>query len=364
MRVDLGAPSVRERAELIGWLDAGLREGRAGTLRAENPVALGSPSSLHARVRIGGRPASHALGRIVRTRARGRSITVGMIGLVYTDPQWREHGFARACVRACAEKLAARGALAVALWTDLDALYAPLGFKRAGIEWIYELDEASCRIALGDRRAGIEVGAPSGANWRMLEALYAAKPTRADRLPGTLAKLGAAPACTFLVARRDGVPVAYASLGRGADFRRVVHEWAGDGDGVLACFAALCAAEGRLLCLASGVEEEPVALLRAAGVARERGSAGLLAVPDPVRLWRAIAAHAAPLDGVSLTPAGSGFRLRGDAGFVELDGDETVTLLLGPERPARAVEALSSAQYLALRATCPWPLYLWGFDSI
>jgi GNAT superfamily N-acetyltransferase len=349
---------------MLGWLDAGLRDGRAGALLEENPVAFASGASLHARVQIGGRPASHALGRFVATRANGRSLPTGVIGYVYTDPRWRNRGFARRCVGACTEQLAARGALVVALWTDLDPLYAPLGFRRAGVEWSYDLDEASCLAALGDRSAAFEVGVAAEDEWRALEMLYAAKPTRADRQPGVLAALGAAPVATTLVARRRGIPVAYASLGRGADFHGVVHEWSGEGAGVLACLAKLCAAAGPLRCLASALEEEPLALLRAAGVARARGALGLLAVPNPEALWRAATETVPALGGVELAAVGSAFRLRGATGFVDLGYDEIVSLLLGPTRPARAAEALSPAQFLALRATCPWPLYFWGFDSL
>jgi GNAT superfamily N-acetyltransferase len=359
--LNVGPLFARERTELLEWLDAGLRDGDAGALQAENPVAFASGATLHARVRVAGRPASHALGRIVHARANGRSLPIGLIGYVYTDPRWRRLGFARACVRVCTDKLAARGALAMALWTDLDAFYAPLGFRRAGVEWIYELDAASCRAALADAGAAFACGVVQEGDWTALEALYAAKPARANRQSGTLARLASAPACTTLVARRGGVPVAYASLGRGPDFRSVVHEWAGEGAGVLACFGELCAARGRLLCLASALDEEPLARLRAAGVPRQRGSMGMLAVPDPVRLWCAVGGDAS---GVSLTRAAGAFRLQGDAGHVDLGYDETVALLLGPAHPARATEALSPAQYLTLRATHPWPLYLWGFDSL
>jgi hypothetical protein len=363
-RLALGPLPARERAEILGWLDAGLRGGRPGALLAEYPGTLGHAASLHARMRVGGRPASHALGRFVRTRARGRSIAAGMIGSVYTDPLWRNRGFAHACVRSCTEKLAAGGALVIALWSDLDELYAPLGFRRAATEWIYELEERKCRVAAAQRTAAFEVAAAQAGDWSALEAMYAAKSVRADRRPGSLAELAAAPACTTLVARRGGVPVAYASLGRGDDFAGFIHEWAGDGDGVLACFTELCAAHGPLRCLAGPIDEEPLALLRAAGAPSERRAAGLFAVPDPVRLWRAVAADAPSLAGVALSGAGRSFRIEGEAGHVDLDYDEIVALLLGPERPQRAAAALSPAQYLGVRASCPLPLYLWGFDSI
>ena len=363
-RLALGPLPARERAEILGWLDAGLRGGRAGALLAEYPGILGDAASLHARMRVGGRPASHALGRSVRTRARGRSLAAGMIGCVYTDPLWRNRGFAHACARSCTEKLAAGGALVIALWSDLDEFYAPLGFRRAGTEWIYDLDERKCRAAASQCGAAFELSAARAGEWSALEAMYAAKSARADRRLGALAELAAAPDCTTLVARRGGVPVAYASLGRGDDFAGVIHEWAGDGGGVLACFTELCAAHGPLHCLAGPIEEQPLALLRAAGTPSARRPAGLFAVPDPIRLWRAVAADVPSLAGVTLIGAGRSFRLEGDAGHVDLDYDEIVALLLGPERPQRAAAALSPAQYLGVRATCPWPLYLWGFDSI
>src|SRR5690606_10380809 len=127
---------------------------------AEHPLAL-APERIGDSVvaRCSGRLAAHALGRLVSARLPGRDeLPGGLVGLVYTEPAFRGRGLARACVAAAMERLAADGALAVVLWTELDALYAPLGFRRAGREWIVGLEPGACRAACGPARAALEVG--------------------------------------------------------------------------------------------------------------------------------------------------------------------------------------------------------------
>ncbi|RIK98945.1 MAG: hypothetical protein DCC71_20710, partial [Proteobacteria bacterium] len=170
--------------------------------------------------------------------------------------------------------------------------------------------------------------------------------------------------CATRVARRAGVAVAYASAGRGDDLRGVVHEWAGEPDGVLACMEALCGAGVASLCLAAATEEAPIARLRAAGAAGERAPFAWLRAADLADVWSALTAGAAALADVQLHGAPERTCLTGANGSVVLSHDEALALLFGPERPARAAAALSPAQFLALRAALPWPLFLWGFDAL
>lgn len=352
------------RAGLLAWLEAGLRPERPGALVAEQPLAL-APERVgdHVVVRRAGQFAAHALARLLPVRVANRPALVGLVGLVYTDPGFRGQGLARACVARAARRLADGGALAVLLWTDLDALYAPLGFGRAGREWILALDPARCAAARGFADGAVAVGPPAPGDWPALERLYDTRPTRAERPPGALARLAAAPDCTTRVARRAGRPVAYACAGRGADLGGCVHEWAGDPDAVLACIEALAKAGARRWLCGPG-DDPAAARLREAGAEASPGDFALAWLPDPPALLAHVAGGVPALAGIRLRAEATGYVLTGGRGAVALSADQTRAWLLGPERPAAAARALVANEWLALRARLPWPLALSGFDSV
>jgi GNAT superfamily N-acetyltransferase len=359
-----GPIAPHEREPLLAWLAAGLRPEHPEWLEAEHPVAL-APARIadHVVVRRGGRIAAHALAHGLDARVAGRPARLGLIGLVYTDPAHRGRGLARACVAAATARLAAQGALVVALWSDLDDFYAPLGFRRGGREWILSLDPRALARARDARDASLAVGPPTDLDWPQLEALQHTRPTRAERAPGALARLAAAPGCHTRVARRAGQVVAYACAGRGADLRDHVHEWAGETQGVLACVEAL-AAVGARHWLGGPGGDPAVERLRSAGADALAGDFALLHVPDPPALLAHVVASDASLARVRLRRGAAGFVLAGSRGAAALGADETTRLLLAPTRPALPGRVLDDAEGLALERRLPWPVGLSGFDSV
>jgi GNAT superfamily N-acetyltransferase len=353
-----------EREELLAWLAAGLRPDEPASLQAEHPVAL-DPARLgdHVVVRREGRITAHALAHRLDARVAGRPVRLGFVGLVYTDPGHRGRGLGRACVAAATARLAAQGALVIALWSDLDGFYAPLGFRRGGRDWILTLDLHSLARARAGAGPAPAVGPATTEDWPHLESLHRARATGAQRPAGALAHLAAAPGCHTLVARRAGRAVGYACAGRGADLRGVVHEWGGETQGVLACVEAL-ARTGAHHWL-SGPGGDPAAeRLRAAGAGAVAGDFALLHVPDPPALLAHLTLGDRSLAGVRLAREGSRQRLTGARGTVLLSEDEATRWLLGPERPTEPVRALGAGEWLALRERLPWPLAVSGFDSV
>lgn len=283
---EVGGCDARQRKKLLDWLDDGLRSGRRGRLEAEYPVSL-APGTLatHRVVWDAGRPLSHAMYRIATARTPA-PLRIGMIGLVYTDPDARGLGLARRCVRSCYQALEERGAAVVLLWSDKPALYAELGFRPFGREKRWWVDARLCRAARvrlgrGSADDAIELDLPRAGEWPRLEALYAEKAIRLERDAGDLERLAAAPETLCVVARIEGEVVGYAALGRGDDFCGVVHEWAGTAEAVLACLEGLCAERGPLLVQAG---PEPGLLgtsLEAAGAAAESDDFALARFLDP-----------------------------------------------------------------------------------
>jgi GNAT superfamily N-acetyltransferase len=358
----LRRPRPEEQRALLDWLDDGLRGGRRGRLLAEYPTALEPGSrARHFAAWVDGRLASHALVKIAHATAGGRTLPLGMIGLVYTDPGYRGHGLAGRCVEACVRHLVHCGVPLAALWSDRHSLYARLGFHPAGREQLYRVARACVEEARRLLPGPYRVEGPSGADWAALEALYAAKPSRVLRRPGELARLARCPDSRLVLARSGARAVAYAALGRGDDFAGVVHEWAGEPGGVVACLAELGAERDELWLLAGPQDEAPIASLREAGAQPHRGAFALLRLLDVGRLWRALSWDEPRLADARLSAHAEGCLLEVGGQRALLGEAEALELLLGPGCPPAARRLLGGA---ATCAALPWPVFAWGFDSV
>jgi GNAT superfamily N-acetyltransferase len=340
----------------------GLRGGRRGRLLGEYPTALEPGSrARHFAAWVDGRLASHALVKIAHATAGARTLPLGMIGLVYTHPDFRGHGLAGRCVEACVRHLVHCGVPLAALWSDRHSLYARVGFHPAGREHLYRVSRACTAQARLRLPGPYRVEPPASADWTALEALYAAKPARVLRRPGELARLARCPDSRLVLARSGPRAVAYAALGRGDDFAGVVHEWAGEAGGVVACLAELQGGRDDVLLLAGPQEEAPIASLREAGARAHPGVFALLRLLDPVRLWRALTWHEPRLADARLSSDAEGFLFEVGAQRTHLSEADALELLLGPGCPPAARRLLGSA---ASGAALPWPVFAWGFDSI
>jgi predicted N-acetyltransferase YhbS len=362
--VSVLAVGSSECRSLIDWLDDGLRDGRRGRLAAEYPVSLRPhEAAAHCVVFEGGRPVAHAMWHVTDACARGRAVPLGMIGLVYTDPAFRRRGLAPLCIETCVEALRQRGVPLVALWSDRHDFYDRLGFHATGRETLYGVDPGLCRAARIGTGSPLTVNRGESRDFTALESLYAAKPVRASRRPGDLAALAAAPDTQLVVARHQGRSVAYAARGRGDDFPGVVHEWAGDPEGVLACLEALCGEGGAIGWLCGPLDEAPAPALRRAGARGQDGAFALVRLIDAGALWRLVAPELCSR--VCVEQSGERVEITGSAGVAALTAPQALEFLLGAGTfPPSLRGALTSEECGALESVLPWPLYVWGFDSI
>jgi GNAT superfamily N-acetyltransferase len=349
-----------ERDALLDWLDDGLRAGRRGRLWAEYGPVLGEAATGHVVAESAGRLCSHALYRVCDVQAGSALWRVGMIGLVYTAPEARGCGLAQLCVSQALDAISEAGGQLALLWSDQPGFYARQGFFPAGREVFWRVD-AQVRERLGAMLApGWQVGPPEEADWPRLERLYADSATHVVRSSGLLRGLAAGPECSLRVARREGGVRAYAAFGRGDDFRNVVHEWAGEPEGVQACIHRFAGAADELAVVA-GPEPGPLARrLEAAGATYAVDAFALARVLDVGGLWEGLAAGGR----VRAEPRDGGVDLISDAACFRLEPEGYLDLLLGPQAPASAVAWLRGQGAGALLAALPAPLYVWGFDSI
>lgn len=370
----LRVASVREqeRRELLRWLDHGLRAGREGRLEAEFAPVLhqGDPAAecqQHVLVREGEKHASHCLTRTITVEALGRRLELGMIGMVYTDPAFRGRGAARLAIEAGIDRLREQGASVAVLWSDLDSFYTRQGFHRAGIENFYVIDRELVRRAQLAADDSIEVRPAQPHDWFELETLYASKPTRHVREQGELRRLAAAPDSRTCVAVREERVLAYASMGRGDDLGGVVHEWAGDPAGVGACIETFACELDELIVLEGPIHERATVALRRAGARPNPGSFGLMRILDVDAVWESLSEGTEALADMRLTCSDAS-----DAEFVfempgrrfPLSAPNALSLLFGPALPRSLALGLNAATRNAIGRHLPWPLFIWGFDSI
>lgn len=164
----------------------------------------------------------------------GARLSVGLIGSVSTDPEYRGRGLATRVLNEAEEALAKLGCSVAMLWGDDPSFYYRRGYRPVGHECDFEISNAK-RERLPEPR-GARPARPADA--KAIHSLYRSHPVRVDRTVDETTALLECPEMQTIVIERSGEPVAYACLGRGQDLAGIVHEWAGATEDVLALLRA------------------------------------------------------------------------------------------------------------------------------
>ncbi|MBK7642604.1 MAG: GNAT family N-acetyltransferase [Planctomycetes bacterium] len=160
---------------------------------------------------------------------RGRKLHAGLIGSVATDPRWRGQGHGASVLAEAEQELARRGALLAILWADDTDYYEKRGWRRFGWEIDFEIP-SDCAASMPEP-FGVRERRPEDDG--QLHELYERHPERIARSAEETSALLSCPDMEVLVVERWGRVAGYSCLGRGADMRNVVHEWAGDAQALL-----------------------------------------------------------------------------------------------------------------------------------
>lgn len=295
------------------------------------------------------------------------SVRCGLIGSVATDPAYRGRGLATQLLEAAERELEAEGCVFAMLWADDAAFYTPRGWQPIGCEVDFLLEPATCSSFPAP--AGVRAAAPD--DWGAIHRLYSLGRQRLERSPAETAALLAGPGIETLVVQRERDIIAYTCLGRGADFAKTVHEWAGSTPDVLRLVRAHAEravqredAEPLSLITPTGATELHAALL-SHDVAHAQGILGLakpLDISAGAELLGRLAGESArtQVDGHSGRLEVS---LRGPVGECRLNGAELLEALFSQGGECTGLEALELATGLELTAL-PLPIFAWGLDSI
>jgi len=150
---------------------------------------------------------------------------VGLIGNVATHPAWQGKGI-MAKLFQYLENLAYEHQLAaLILWSDLVQFYQKLGFQSLGQECLFRLQITRPSNIISPI---MEFPIQRQLSPEILEHLMKLRPpvsATVERSQAEFACLLNMPSCDICLLTEDGMPRAYAIIGKGYDMMGVVHEW-------------------------------------------------------------------------------------------------------------------------------------------
>lgn len=404
----MSATTIDTRRDAISLMESVLRDG--GSLAAEHPLVFqdrfggrvvarladrladaGAEAGPHAGVGADAVVAACAvLPRTLVTPAA--TFPVGLVGSVATAPRHRGRGYGKEVVARAVEEAAATGAVCAMLWADDAGWYRDQGWIPVGTECIFVLTRGSEPLLPEARHARPATSADHAA----IHRLYCTQSVRAQRSFAETSALLEGPGVRTLVATGiraatggasteasreassgtdaasgvddDGDVAAYAALGRGADLRNVVHEWAGPLDEVLALVRAHLEASPRdsdgIYVMVPPCAGDMISFLEHARTPGARGilcMAKLASVEAAARLLDELTPPEVQVEVVdAATPR---VRAAGPAGSIVLTGNELL-LTLFPPRSDRTVLEVVERELGASLPKLPLEPFLWGLDSI
>ncbi len=378
-RVRVGFDSIEERRHVLDWLNAGLRDGRPGRLLNEYPLLFEKDANvLPFTLWEGSAPVAFCLLWAVPFRIGGRRLRAGMISLVFTDEAFRGRGHASHVLRAAIDHAERLDLGLLLLWSELDALYAALGFVEAGQESLLVVDSSTVERALRGDRVGadtrVERARPS--DWPEIERLRSFRTCQLEIDPGELLRARTIPDLDVRVARDATGIRGFAMRGRGDDLADVIHEWGGDPDAALLCCAShlsACASGDELFLMTPTDDDALSWSLRRAGARRIHKPLAWMRIASPSALADDLASMLPGLAGftIEVEPGGDDrpgeVLLRSASGETRVDPTRLFDALFGSPRirdSAALADALAPALGAAARAHLPIPFFVWGLESI
>ena len=278
--------------ELVAFLSKWLRGSDQPVISKEYPLLFNdSPLVKHFIIRNdNGEIISHA-GAIVRYIVSGTArLRFGMISNVFTRPDYRNNGLATKVVLKAVEFLEESQCALAILWTDQEKFYSKLKFRRMGKEWIFKLFKEKLNDNVPEPRFYTEELLPD------IMAVYNRKPLRVERTVKEMKRLLEIPNMkTYVYIGPSGKTEAYACLGKGYDFKGVIHEICGEPRAMEILLSGIVKKENKPLPLVLSPQEEKLGKsLMEKGIQCFEGALGFCRVLNEEAI-KVFASHLGPL---------------------------------------------------------------------
>ena len=310
VRVDGPRPArPHELSEVIGLVDAAMRQGSDQTLRTDYPLVYAPENLANVHVvAVDDRVVATApvLPRTISLVPGGPRVRIGIISPTATDPEFQHRGYGSACVAACIARMEDLGVELSVLWTMVATFpfYELNGFQaiRPDLETL-ELTPASDapQFRQGGDLAIHELDVGDRTVLDAIRALHEDDGPGIVRSPEDWPRLLALPKMRTLVARRGARVVGYLVDSRATNKPGFVEAggWPWAIEALLARALADRAPEDRI----------PVALMRTDHVLRrviadrlgdefparvQQGGHTMVRINDPKAVWRAVGQHGTP----------------------------------------------------------------------
>lgn len=237
-----------EYGRTLNFFEHLLRDGSPCRLEDEYPLVFSADRRDQIIVLQNSGKIQAGLGTLVREIEVEKNtwIKALFVGSVVTDPEFRNRGFQRALFHAAEETAERLNVDVMVLWSNQLEFYQKLGFSLAGLQasWTTSLHAP---LGVAGHRVDVRPSYEIELNEKWFSA-FDQKRFRVKRSFDEMKLLWAIP--QMRVAFTEN---AYALYGKGEDFQHVIHEWAGPGEEVLACFEAIRRLDPQVKILSPGV---------------------------------------------------------------------------------------------------------------
>ncbi len=344
-----------------------LRPQNPSQLAQEFPLVFSPGSKGEVRVLFEGEQALSGAAFLVREailHPEGK-LSIGAIGSVSTDPNYRGRGLASEVLLQCEKDLADAGCSLALLWAPSPKLYQNNGYIEIGMEIDFFVSAES--IVHQPNLPGVVLPLDVSADLESCWELYQSHSARVNRTREEFSQLLTAPGMELFIHKRIGKIQAYGAVGKGADFKETMHEWAGDPQGVLAIvqhYLRQNAREGMgLVC--SGASKEFIQYFTEKNYEALPGFLGMIKLLNIEKLLEDLSPVLKTKFHLKCKAGKTVVHLKGPKGSLDFPFSDFLRLLFG----YRGVggDGIVAAKTLGIpefKQDIPFHLFFWGLDSV
>jgi predicted N-acetyltransferase YhbS len=367
-QLNVSSPKPEEFSKLYAFLNEILRPSHTTKVQDEYPVAL--HESNRARMCIARNQdqiVSHAAyyPMDITIPDSGIPLRIAAITSVATHPDFRGQGLSTRCLHQCLTNAQEEECLFAVLWSDQHAFYRKMGFILCGEDYWASLNEDKFGITM-PRHPEKDIRKYQPQWLEQMHGLYKSHVIHSGRSESEFGQFLKIPdTLTYLLCEKDDV-LAYMSIGKGADLKGCIHEWAGDRKNLAILLRRILRRHFPLQLMAPSEDLDFVQDLLDIGYEGKQNRLALIKALDFPRFFEIVSATRGAALGLSIEYSFSGgnHKLLIDSDEYKTEDETALTqLAFGPEKPTELLK-IGGRIGIKLDALLPVPFYMWGFDSI